>query len=121
MKRMPKTGGFQGRFVSFPEPWNAILHPGVRLCLGEPVEVLTSTSTSTSFSRYCVPVYTLLTDVELTKKVKSYAHYFHTIPGRYRPDVVVSYLTLPCFVFALRIEPDLRALVFSSPLSVVEG
>lgn len=101
--------------VTFPEPWDAILRPGVRLCLGDPVEVVTSTS------HYCVPVFTLSVDTELTKTVKSYASYFHSIRGHDAPSITVSYLTIPRFVLALRTDAAFRALVFTSPISVVEG
>lgn len=115
MMKRSKLNPYAGCTVTFPEPWDAIRHPGVRLCLGDPVEVVTQ------FSRYCVPVYTLVYDTELTDNIKSYAHYFHTIKGNNAPDISVAYLTLPRFVLLLRTDLLFRTLVFSSPLSVVEG
>lgn len=101
--------------ITFPEPWAAIRRPGVRLCLGDPVEVITAVS------RYCIPVFTLYIDNKLTKLVQSYASYFHKIKGNNEPDVSVSYLSVPRFILALRVEPTFRALVLASPLSISEG
>lgn len=114
MKRR-RNNLYVGCTVTFPEPWDAIRRPGVRLCLGDPVEVVTQ------FSRYCIPVYILCADTELTNNIKSYAHYFHTIKGHNAPDISVAYLTVPRFMLALRVDVGFRALVLSSPLSVSEG
>lgn len=104
-----------GITVTFPEPWAAIRRPGVRLCLDEPVEVITA------ISRYCVPVYTLSKDVQITSFVKQIAHYFHVIPCHAGPDVCVSYVSLPRFILALRSDDLFRTLVLSASVRIVEG
>lgn len=114
MKRS-KPNLYVGCSVTFPEPWDAIRRPGVRLCLGDPCEVVTQ------FSRFCIPVFTLCSDSNLTNNIKSYAHYSRTIKGYDGPDVAVSYLTLPRFMLALRVDAGFRALVLTSPLCVSEG
>lgn len=100
--------------VTFPEPWVAIRRPGVRVVLGDPCEVITAVS------RYCVPVFTLHND-PITNKIKSYAHYFHEIKGVNQPNIVVSYLSIPRLVLALRTDVVLRSLVLAAPISIVEG
>lgn len=110
-----KSSLFKDNEITFPEPWLAIRRPGVRLCLGDPVEVITAVS------RYCVPVYTLVTDRDLTLKVRSYAHYFHEIKGRNAPSISVSYLSMPRFTLALRVDDLFRTLVLSTPVSITEG
>lgn len=114
MKKLPSSP-LAGYSVTFPEPWVVIRRPVVRLALYNPVMVVTGTS------HYCVPVYTLSSDRQLTDYVKSYAHYSHVIKGVSSPDVSVSYLTLPRFVLALRSDISFRALVLSSPISITEG
>lgn len=101
--------------VAFPEPWVAVKRPGVRLCLDEPVEVVTGVS------RFCVPVYSLAKDSVLTSHIKPYAHYYHIIKGVLGPDILVCYLSLPRFNLLLRRDALFRTLVLSSPLDVVEG
>ncbi|QXN75228.1 hypothetical protein [Microvirus mar46] len=100
--------------VSFPEPWVAIRQPGVRVALGDPCEVITAVS------RYCVPIFTLFND-PITSKIKSYAHYFHEIKGVNQPNIVVSYLSIPRLVLAMRTDAALRAIVLAAPISISEG
>lgn len=101
--------------VTFPEPWVAIRRPGVRLCLGNPVEVVSGAT------NVCIPIFTLESDSELTNLIKSYAHYFHSIKGRNAPNIMVSYLSVPRLILLLRCDVLVRRLVLSSPLSIVEG
>lgn len=113
MKRS-KSNPLSGFLVTFPEPWAALRRSGVRLCLDEPLEVVTNTT------HYCVPVCTLSSD-SITKTIKEYAHYFHEIKGRNAPDITVSYVSLPRFILAMRVDDTFRALVLSAPICVSEG